>query len=191
MGKPKVPKQLSDLPKPYHTEVLAEISQQTDRGVALVGGAYIDLVLRDAITARLCDIPDIFKLLFENRGPLQSFGARIQIGFALGIYGRRAFQDFNLIKDIRNAFAHSAEAIAFNQTDISSLCQNLWFPKTIRFGTRPMPLTGKDMFIRAIELLTNGLYDDLRRIKAGFSSAPFLAMGPSLSPKSYSNTRAP
>jgi hypothetical protein len=69
-------KKLRDLsPERRHLAILEEIRRpaQTDRGVAIIGAAYVDLVLRDAITARLRDDEKLMTLLFEDRGPLQAF----------------------------------------------------------------------------------------------------------------------
>jgi hypothetical protein len=121
-------KKFEGLPTPRHTAVIMEIEseKQTDRGVAIIGAAYVDLVLRDAITAKLVPDDKLMQVLFENRGPLQDFGARIQVTYALRACGRAAYDDLKIIKDIRNAFAHSAEAIDFNRQDIARLCANLW-----------------------------------------------------------------
>lgn len=176
--KMKSPRKLTDLPRPYHTAAMAEIAKQTDRGAAIVGAAYVDLVLREAITARMCNLPDIIELLFENRGPLQDFGARIQLAYALGIYGHAAYADLCIIKEIRNVFAHSAVAMDFDHPDVAKRCSDLWFPKKIRYGKDPMPSTAKERFIRAVELLTDGLYENLTRPKNGLALSPFLMMGP-------------
>lgn len=178
MKKPAHAKQLDDLPKPYHTSVMAEIEQQTDRGVAIIGGAYVDIVLREAITARLENLPDIMELLFENRGPLQDFGARIQMGLALSIYGRTAYEDLRIIKNVRNTFAHAAEAIDFGYPGIAEQCNKLWFAQKIGYGKRPTPKAPREIYIRAIELLTDGLHDNLGRQKQDIALSPFLMMGP-------------
>jgi hypothetical protein len=178
MAKIKHARRIGDLPKPYHTAAMAEVDKQTDRGAAIVGAAYVDLVLREAITARLIDNTALMNTLFENRGPLQDFGARIQVAFALGVYGTRAYKDLCIIKDVRNAFAHSAEAMDFDHADVQRLCDGLWFPRKIRIETRPMPATAKERYIRGIELLTDGLYDDMRRMKSGQKISSFLMMGP-------------
>jgi len=76
MAKIKHAKKFRDLPAPRHAAVMAEIEneRQTDRGVAIIGAAYVDLVLRDVIAARLIRDDELMGLLFENRGPLQDFG---------------------------------------------------------------------------------------------------------------------
>jgi hypothetical protein len=68
------------------------------------GGMRPRLARRDA---------NLLKLLFDDRGPLQPFGSRIHLGYALGIYGGGVYADLKTIKDIRNAFAHAAEDIDF------------------------------------------------------------------------------
>ena len=40
-------------------------------------------------------------------GPLQSFGARIKLGQALGLYGEVTRRNLDLIRKVRNDFAHS------------------------------------------------------------------------------------
>jgi hypothetical protein len=178
MARFKHARQIVDLPQPYHTAAMAEVEKQTDRGAAIVGAAYVDLVVREALTARMRDLPDILTLLFENRGPLQDFGARIQLAFAIGVYGRGAYNDLCIIKDVRNAFAHSAEAMDFDHAEIERRCAELWFAKTIHYGKRPMPSTAKERFIRSIELLADGLYENVARQKAGIAPSQFLTMGP-------------
>jgi len=190
MRKPRYAKQLTDLPKPYHTAAMAEVAQQTDRGAAIVGAAYLDLVLRHAITARLCDLPDVMPLLFEDRGPLQNFSARIQVAFALGIYGHRAYADLGIIRHIRNAFAHSAEAMDFNNSYLAERCKELWFPK-VRYGKRPMPSTARESFIRAIELLSDGLHENVGRQKDGMPPSAFLMSGPRPPGKSTRKVKPP
>ena len=165
-------KKLDDLPRPYHVEALAEMQRQTARGLAIVGSAYLDIVLRSAIMARLRGAPvDILDNLFENRGPLQDFAARIQFGYALGIYKRRAYSDLSIIKDIRNAFAHSAERMTFNHAEVKRLCARMWLPKTVHYAGHPTPKGAKGLYIRAVELLADYLYADIRRVEDFYADA--------------------
>lgn len=170
-------KKLEELPKPYHTSVMTEIAQQTDRGAAIIGGAYLDIVLREAITAQLLDMPDIVNQLFENRGPLQDFGARMQIALVLGIFGRRAYDDLRIIKDVRNMFAHAAEAMDFSYSPIVDRCKHLWFATKIVYGNRPKPITARELYIRTVELVTDGLHDSASRRNGNLPPSSFLMMG--------------
>jgi hypothetical protein len=163
MAKIKHAKKFDDLPTPRHTAVMDEIEneKQTDRAVAIIGAAYVDLVLRDAITAKMLPDVDLLTELFENRGPLQDFGARIQVALAFGVCGPAAHHDLRTIKDIRNAFAHSAEAMDFHHEDVARLCATLWYPKKIEFSNRPNPGTPRQQYTRAIALLTDLFLRDL------------------------------
>jgi hypothetical protein len=81
MSKIKHARKLRDLPPQRHAAVLGEVSDasQSDRAVAIIGAAYVDLVLLEAITYRLPRNDDsVIEQLFGERGPLQASGARIQ-----------------------------------------------------------------------------------------------------------------
>jgi hypothetical protein len=67
-------KRLTGLPKPHHTAVMAEIVQQTDRGAAIVGGAYVDSVLREAITERMGAPDDIDSSSWKTGGRFKFSG---------------------------------------------------------------------------------------------------------------------
>jgi hypothetical protein len=169
-------KKFDDLPIPRHTAVMDEIEndKQTDRSVAIVGAAYVDLVLRDAIAARLLPDANLMAELFENRGALQEFGARIKVAFALRLCGAAAYHDLRTIKDIRNAFAHSAEAMDFCHQDVARLCETLWYPKTIPVSNRPNPHTPRGQYIRAVELLTDLFLHDRMRRQRGMTGEPLI-----------------
>lgn len=185
MPKIKSTKKFNDLPTSRrHIAIVDEIEdeRQTDRAVAILGAAYVDLVLRQAITARLLSDEKLTDELFENRGPLQDFGSRIQVAFALEVYGRAAYQDLRAIKDIRNAFAHSADAMDFNHEDVARLCGTLWYPQKIQYQNRPKPMTPRQRYVRAVAVLTDLLHEDLLRRKRGMPGVPeIMAPGPSLS----------
>jgi hypothetical protein len=87
--KVKIARNLRELPvHRRHSAVIADItsSTQTDRGVAIIGAAFVDLVLLEAITTRLASRDaKLIKELFEDRGPLQPFGARIWPGSRGGL----------------------------------------------------------------------------------------------------------
>jgi hypothetical protein len=151
-------KTVHDLPTAHFPVVQADIAKETDRGAAILGAAYVDLFLRSAIERRLRPIPDVVPGLFEDRGPLQEFSTRIHLGFALGIYLRRAFDDLRLVRDIRNAFAHNVEMMNFEEPDVRGLCDQLWLPKHIQMRGYPDPTTGREKFVRAVEWLIDGLF---------------------------------
>ncbi len=60
--------------------------------------------------------------LFSGSAPLGSFATRIGLAYALGIYGPRTRHDLQILKDIRNAFAHANLAINFDTREVADLC---------------------------------------------------------------------
>jgi hypothetical protein len=171
----KIVKRYKQLPPPYFEGVVEEIKRQTDRGVAIIATAFLDLLLRHAIEKRMRLDPELHDLIFENRGPLQEFFSRIQVAFAL------KYIDLRILKDIRNAFAHSAEALDFNQEDIAKKCRELWFPRHIFYEGETVataPSTPRDLFIRSMSLIADGLIE--AEIGDGRIPVPdtFIQMGP-------------
>jgi DNA-binding MltR family transcriptional regulator len=61
-----------------------------------------------------------WQALQSETGPLRSFSAKISIAYALGIYTEKVQHDLNVVRIIRNAFAHSKKLIDFNDALILS-----------------------------------------------------------------------
>jgi DNA-binding MltR family transcriptional regulator len=63
--------------------------------------------------------------IFGVEGVLSSFSAKIKIAFALGFIDADLRNQFDKIREIRNAFAHSKSAIDFNTPSIRRACVGL------------------------------------------------------------------
>ena len=53
------------------------------------------------------------------------FATKVHLGLLTGLYGEAAHRDLIVIKDIRNAFAHSLEITDFETPRIKDLVNNL------------------------------------------------------------------
>ena len=60
--------------------------------------------------------------LFDGDRPLATFSARINLAFAIGYIPLNAYSDLNLLRKIRNHFAHSAEQVSFEDGRIRDWC---------------------------------------------------------------------
>lgn len=168
-----------DLPGSRHSAAIAEIRRdsESDRAVAIIGAAYVDLVLFEAITRQLeRPDPEIINTLFGDGAPLQAFGARIQLGYVMAIYGKGVLQDLRTVKEIRNAFAHCAESLDFGNADVARLAGGPNFPARVQFVGRPKPSTPRELYVTAVELLTDNLLEDISRRARGISGLPTLQM---------------
>jgi len=62
-------------------------------------------------------------------GPLGTFSAKIKIGHALGIYTKGFREELDVMRHIRNAFAHSWEKLDFSSPAIIMGCSALRVPR--------------------------------------------------------------
>jgi hypothetical protein len=103
--------------------LVGEVKTENPRAAAVVAGAVIDDILRQVIVSRMVVLTDDEnQKLFGSYGPLGSFGSRIGIGYAMGIYGPKTRQDLLTLKKIRNAFAHAILVIGFETPAVAQLC---------------------------------------------------------------------
>lgn len=124
-----------------------EPQTQSDRGAAILGGAYVESILEGAIKSKLVDLKldgsqTLFDRIFKGYGPLATFSSKIDLGFGLQLIGERSYRDLAIIRRIRNAFAHDLEpntpdkALTFQVQSIVDRCSNLWIPKN--YATKEM-----------------------------------------------------
>jgi hypothetical protein len=117
---------------------ILEIKDQSDRGAAIIAAANLDSLLEEAIRHWLAVNDKTTEGLFQFPQALSSFGSKLQIAYAVGIIGKRAYADLDQIREIRNRFAHvpvteddndRIASITFNTQDICDRCRALRFPE--------------------------------------------------------------
>ena len=82
-----------------------------DRNIAIVGTAFLEIALKQAITKHLRqdlsgdDYETMILSIFDDydRSPLATFSLRIRMAFALGIIDDQIRNDFEKIRKLRNA----------------------------------------------------------------------------------------
>jgi DNA-binding MltR family transcriptional regulator len=65
----------------------------------------------------------------SEHGPLQTFSAKIIAGYAFGLYDEATMRNLNIIREIRNAFAHAKHTFDFTEAVIVSALENAELPK--------------------------------------------------------------
>ena len=111
-----------DIERAY--DYLVELERESDRGAAILAAANFDNWLGGIVTGYFVKLnSELRERLFEN-GPLSTFSAKLDIGFAFGLYDKKTLNSLRKIKKIRNEFAHSTELLKFEDEPISALCQN-------------------------------------------------------------------
>ena len=105
-------------------EFIAMFNLETDRGVALSGSAMLENQLGEILGSFFVPNKGSKILLSDSNAPLASFSARAAAALALGLISRDEFEEMNLIRKIRNKFAHNV-LVSFSQRDIAGYCSSL------------------------------------------------------------------
>lgn len=105
-------------------------STETDRAIALVGANLIDYSLQLAILSHFIEIGQTeIEDIFGAGAPLGSLSAKIRIAHALAIIHNEGRDALNIIKSVRNAFAHTTLHTSFRTPAIVSACRKLQMSK--------------------------------------------------------------
>ena len=107
-------------------EWMDEFQGESDRACAVLGAAFLDEQLRALLEAFFVDDPNRMQDIFEKAAsPLATFSSRINMAYALGFLAPREIRDLNLIRKIRNEFAHELHDVSFVSPSIASRCAEL------------------------------------------------------------------
>jgi mannitol operon repressor len=115
----------------------SELARESDRGLALVAAALIDEKLAQTLAAFFCETYKAARLLTDANAPLGNFSARIQLCFALGLIDEFEHNEIELLRKVRNEFAHARHGTSFGNARIRGLCGALKsdLPKEVGFPT--------------------------------------------------------
>jgi hypothetical protein len=86
--------------------VTGELKTGTDRHVAILGAAFIEFALDASIATRFASRKDLHSRVFKSSREKWSFSTKIYLATLLVIFDRTDEGDVNLIREIRNRFAH-------------------------------------------------------------------------------------
>ena len=104
---------------------LEELGHETDRAAAILGAALLDELIYQLICAFLIDDAEEVQNLTDTERPLGAFGARIRAAYCMGLITKEIFKDLNVIKLIRNLFAHRLHGLSFSEESIANECAKL------------------------------------------------------------------
>jgi hypothetical protein len=115
-----------------------QLEQESDRGAALVGLAFLDVMLKRLFELKLLD-GTIAEKLLSYPGPLSTTAARSDVAYALGWIGAKTYRDLVTLRKIRNKFAHAHEPVKFTDSAVEALCAKLELGKTANTGPIATP----------------------------------------------------
>ena len=107
-------------------EMLKEVSSESDRSSALIHVANLDNQLRRMLENHTVAVSKkLNKQVFESTGFLSTLSAKIHAAYLFGLITENEFHDFNVIRKIRNFFAHEEFGLFFSSDKIVNLCDAL------------------------------------------------------------------
>lgn len=129
---------------------------ETPRSAVIIGAAFLDAQLRELIANFLVDdkkvVADFLGDDDKADRPLSAFSARTKAAYCLGLISKDEYDDLNLIRRIRNRFAHKLHDISFDNKEISNWCHLLKTAKKLPVSNH---LTShRDLFVASVALLS-------------------------------------
>ncbi len=92
-----------------------ELSEEGERAAVILGASRVDIALEDMIKAVLRPNPGGNDDLFEGDRPLSTFSAKITMAYRLSLIENDCERALQLIRRIRNDFAHAHERLTLDQ----------------------------------------------------------------------------
>lgn len=124
---PSNPRSLSSLYKAFLEESEIPLSKEevrsgTDRTACIVLSAMVERNLERLVLTRI-ELgmgmkESLRKKLFDKDGALSTFSGNIKLGRALELYGNRLAKDLDVVRRIRNVFAHTVIPTTFQSEEI-------------------------------------------------------------------------
>ncbi|HJS85198.1 MAG TPA: hypothetical protein VJ779_07030 [Acetobacteraceae bacterium] len=102
-----------------------EIQEADDRAAAIVAAAFVEDYLTGAIKANVQRDDRLLKDLFKPDGIAGAFGAKISLGFLIGLYDATLRKELEWTAKISNRFAHEPQANRFDSDPVRDLVANL------------------------------------------------------------------
>jgi len=136
-----------------------ELQNETPRAAVLIAASFLDEWLRRLLQAKMIDDSKAVKALLDdsNNGPLSFFSARINAAYCLGLLSKDERDDLNLIRKIRNRFAHRLHGFTFDEQEIKDWCMSLALPHSIVSALPDFPKDHRSRFLLGVSLLASRL----------------------------------
>jgi hypothetical protein len=107
---------------------VADLSAESDRGAIMIAATQVEDMLEHRIVQLMPNAlasEPLRKKVFEIDGPIASFSRKTLVAFAMGIIDERYKDLIELVREIRNACAHSRKPISMKTPELRAICEVL------------------------------------------------------------------
>jgi hypothetical protein len=87
----------------------------------------------------------------SRNAPLSTFSAKINVAFALGIFGKETKKQLDRVRNVRNHFAHLKDKVTFEDVEVRDECMKFTQPRYLPSKlkeARAKTLTPKLMYVQ-------------------------------------------
>lgn len=103
---------------------LPELNKESDRGMVLIATSFIDELMKRTLLAFFIEGEMSTSLIEGFNAPLGSLATRSAAAVALGLISQAEKRDSDLLRKIRNRFAHHVH-VSFDDDAVKALCNQL------------------------------------------------------------------
>ncbi len=104
--------------------------EKNDRGAAILMATNLENALQSAIERLLAvNAARRSELFGSETSPIGTFSNKIRVGHALRIFGSETRENLDIVRRIRNAFAHAKIPITFTAQPVLDACAFLVLPE--------------------------------------------------------------
>lgn len=139
--KPTSPLEIKTFPS-----LVKALKEATGRGTALLSFAWLDDALDAFIRSRCVDDAKTVGFLFQGRGPIESFLARVHTAYAFGLIDGDTHKELLTLREIRNEFAHIRDPLTFTDESIAARCRKLQVPAVVEREVNDTIASDQDRF---------------------------------------------
>ncbi len=138
-----------------------ELQNESPRAAVIIAAAFMDGWLRQLIANFMIEDSNVVDELLGTDDiadrPLSTFSSRIKTAYCLGLISKGEYDDLNLIRRIRNRFAHKMLGYSFDDEEIVNWCNSLQIPRVILDALTNFPHSHADRFLVGVSSLASRL----------------------------------
>lgn len=109
-----------------YLEIFNSLQQESDRGCVLVVGSMIELAIEEQISRRIVHPANKSgEIMGRGNKPISTFSAKIDFGYALGLFPEEEWCVYHQLRELRNACAHDIRLQHFDANHFSDRMRNI------------------------------------------------------------------
>jgi len=106
------------------------LSEESDRACVILVASWADYFLMTKLTQEFSKgNSDARSALFSSNGPFATFSGKLNASFCAGWIDRDVYHDLQVIRKLRNEFAHSIDNYTLHDEPLRSMVAKLHVPK--------------------------------------------------------------